>query len=217
MLTKEGLQMTLKELFILKKRPDLHKEFVNSDTQNINNDFKNLKEVYLWKCRHGHTWYASLKKRIAGRGCQVCCGRVVVKGINDLASKHPFLLYEWDYEKNKDVSPENISAGSGKKVWWKCAQGHSWQDTVNHRADGRGCPYCGNKKIIEGENDLASTHPQLLKEWDYDKNIIKPTQVVAGSSKKVKWICSDCGHQFEASVINRTRFKMRCPKCKNKK
>lgn len=209
--------MTLKELFASKKRPDLLKEFVNCESQNINNNYTNSKEVYYWKCNCGHIWQASLKKRFAGRGCQICSGRLIVKGINDLASVHPFLLNEWDHEKNTDIPPDKISAGSSKKVWWKCKKGHSWEDTINHRTDGRGCPFCSNKKVIKGENDFATTHPHLLKEWDYSSNTIKPTQVVAGSSKKAYWICRDCGHRYESSLVNKTRFKARCPKCKNKK
>jgi len=208
--------MTLKELFESKNRPDLMNEFVNSETQNIDDTYTSLNATYQWKCSCGHIWTASLKKRLAGRKCQVCAGRMVIKGVNDLATKFPYLLEEWDYEKNTDISPEKISAGNGKKVWWRCKNGHSWQDTINHRTDGRGCPYCGNKKVITGVNDFATTHPQLLKEWDYENNTAKPTEIVAGSSKKVKWICSNCGHRFETSLVNRTRFHTRCPKCKNR-
>lgn len=209
--------MKLIEFFIEKQRQDLLDEFVKSDVQNINSEYINLSQVYLWECEHGHTWRASLKKRMAGRGCQICSGRVVQKGFNDLATKHPLLLKEWDYEKNPDISPEDVSAGNGMIVFWKCEHGHSWQDSINHRADGRGCPFCGNKKIIEGKNDFATTHPHMLAEWDYERNTIKPTQIVAGSSKKVWWICSDCKEPYEASLVNKTRFKTKCPLCKNKK
>ena len=184
--------MTLAEFFAKKQRDDLKKEFVQTEIQSIDSKYVNLSQEYIWKCKHGHVWKASLKKRIAGCGCPVCSGRVVQKGFNDLATKYPQLLTEWDYEKNIDISPEEISASNGRVVFWKCKQGHSWQDTVNHRTDGRKCPFCGNKKIIEGENDFAATHPYMLSEWDYGKNIIKPTQIVAGSSKKVWWVCPDC-------------------------
>ena len=33
---------------------------------------------------------------------------------------YPDLLKEWDYEKNAGIDPNSISAGSPKKVYWKC-------------------------------------------------------------------------------------------------
>lgn len=208
--------VTVKEYLIAKQRLDLIEECLNPDIQN-NSKYASLNEIYNWKCKHGHTWSSTLKKRIAGRGCPVCTGRVVQKGVNDLTSQHPHLIKEWDYEKNGELLPENVSASNGRTIWWICERKHSWKDTVNHRADGRGCPICANKKIMEGENDFATTHPYLLAEWDNNKNTIKPNQVVGGSNKKVWWLCNDCEHSYEASLVNRTRFNLKCPKCKNKK
>lgn len=36
----------------------------------------------------------------------------------------------WDYEKNTDISPEEITLGSEKKVWWKCPLGHSFYRAI---------------------------------------------------------------------------------------
>ena len=30
------------------------------------------------------------------------------------------LLDEWNYEKNGDLTPDNITKGSNRQVWWKC-------------------------------------------------------------------------------------------------
>ncbi|MCM1259036.1 MAG: zinc-ribbon domain-containing protein [Roseburia sp.] len=44
---------------------------------------------------------------------------------------------------------------------------------------------------IIGFNDLATTHPQLVKEWHPTKNgNVKPIDVSAGSNKKVWWLYS---------------------------
>ena len=42
-------------------------------------------------------------------------------------------------------------------------------------------------KIIQGENDFASMHPELLSEWDYERNTVLPTQLSSNSSKNVWW------------------------------
>ncbi len=58
-----------------------------------------------------------------------------------LSATHPQLAAEWNVTKNGDLCPENVTAGSNKKVWWKCQFGHEWQATVSNRTLGRDCPY----------------------------------------------------------------------------
>ena len=87
-----------------------------------------------------------------------------------LAKTKPELLKEWNYEKNGNLTPESIAPSSSKKVWWICSKGHEWQATPNKRSKGSGCPYCSNNKIMKGYNDLETTNPSVLKEWNYKNN-----------------------------------------------
>ena len=172
-------------------------------------------KLVWWKCAKGHEWKASIANRIKGaslRGiikgtqCPYCSNQKVQAGFNDLATTHPDLAKEWDYDKNGSARPDQIIAGSNKKVWWKCSKGHEWKTSVACRRKGTGCPYCLNHKIIPGENDFASQHPEFLKEWDYKKNSpLLPTQIGSGSEKKVWWICSKCGREWQAMVCNRVK------------
>ena len=57
--------------------------------------------------------------------------------------------------------------------------------------------------------DLTKTHPNLIKEWDYSKNTILPTDVSFGSAKKVFWICPK-GHSYEATVYSRASQNTGC-------
>ena len=108
---------------------------------------------------------------------------------NSLLVKYPDLAREWSYEKNNMILPEQVSVGSHKRVWWKCKQGHEWEAEIKSRVNGEGCPYCANKKVLEGYNDLQTFFPELVKEWNYDKNKNKPSQYTRFSSKKVWWKC----------------------------
>ena len=83
-----------------------------------------------------------------------------------LSITNPELLSEWDYDKNSPLTPDNVTSGSNKKVWWKCSHGHEWLAVIYHRVKGVGCPYCSNKKVLKGYNDLASKNPEIAKEWD---------------------------------------------------
>lgn len=44
------------------------------------------------------------------------------------------LLNQWDREKNAPLTPRDVSYGCHQKVWWRCANGHSWQAKVYSRS-----------------------------------------------------------------------------------
>ena len=170
-------------------------------------------KAYWWKCEKGHEWQASCNNRERSQGCPFCLGNRVLLGFNDLVTTHPELADEWDYEKNGDLRPEDITAHSGRRVWWKCSTcGHEWQASTNNRARGHSCPACVNRVVIAGVNDLATTHPNLAKEWNYEKNgDLRPEDIIAGSPKKVWWKCEK-GHEWQAVVVSRKK-NANCPIC----
>lgn len=167
-----------------------------------------------WICENGHSYQAVMRDRARrGTGCPYCAGRKAIKGENDLETLCPEIAKEWNYEKNKNLLPSDVTRGSDKKVWWKCSKGHEWEASVSKRTKlKRGCPYCSGSKPIKGETDFESCYKDLLVEWDYHKNKMKPYEVSCYSNKKVWWICEK-GHSYEASVTSRTRLKSGCPYC----
>jgi len=126
------------------------------------------------------------------------------------------LMSEWDYEKNKDLDPSKLTLGSHTKAWWKCKLGHQFEMTIKQRTYGQSCPYCANRRVLFGYNDLQTTHPNIAKQWHPTKNgSLTPQQVTFGSGKKVWWLCSKCGYEWKSSVLNRTKGRS-CPLCANK-
>ncbi len=125
---------------------------------------------YYWLCDNGHCYSSSPSNRIKGRGCPYCHNRKTLVGVNDLATVNPLLAEEWHPTKNGDLSPRDVTSGSEKKVWWRCENGHEWQAIIYNRSKGQNCPYCSNKSVLKGYNDLASTHPQIAAEWHPTKN-----------------------------------------------
>ncbi len=128
------------------------------------------------------------------------------------------LAKEWNYEKNGLLNPQYIPQNSGRKVWWKCEKCHEWQAVIASRNQGLGCPYCSNKKVLAGYNDLLTLNPQIASEWHPTKNgELKPQDFIIGSRKKVWWKCKDCGYEWETSIVNRTKENgTGCPCCANK-
>lgn len=133
---------------------------------------------------------------------------------NSLAIMRPELVREWS-DKNLPLTPDKITYGSNKIVWWKAACGHEWQTSVKARSKGENCPVCSGARVIEGINDLATLKPELAQEWS-EKNEIKPTEVSVGSHKKVIWKCR-LGHEWEASIKSRTINGTGCPYCSHNK
>lgn len=100
---------------------------------------------------------------------------------NSLASVHPELIPEWS-ERNLPLTPDKITFGSNKRVWWKGACGHEWETSVKARSKGEKCPICSGARVIEGINDLVTLKPLLAQEWS-EKNKLKPTEVSVASHK----------------------------------
>lgn len=169
-----------------------------------------------WKCKEGHSWKTTPLIRLKGIGCPYCSNKKVLQGYNDLLTVNPILSEEWDYDKNGDLLPSMVIGHCGKKVWWRCKEGHSWQATVNHRAQGTGCPFCSGKRLLRGFNDLETQYPDLAKEWDFERNdTLLPSMVTPRSDKKVWWKCQK-GHGWQASVSNRVAG-TKCPICSGKR
>ncbi|MBP3199135.1 MAG: hypothetical protein J6N21_19340 [Butyrivibrio sp.] len=174
---------------------------------------------YAWKCHVcGYEWMENMNSRYSKRtGCPCCSNRIVVVGKNDVATTDPWVLKEWNYDRNEGITPYMFKRGSGKKVWWKCCKcGYEWQASIEKRTRGRGCPVCSGKKVLVGFNDIGTTAPELVEEWDYAKNIFSPYEVTAGSNKKVSWNCVKCGYQWDAVIASRVKG-AGCPKCAIKK
>ena len=128
------------------------------------------------------------------------------------------LLQEWDAKRNAPLTPKDLSYGSKKKVWWRCAHGHVWQAMVTIRtANHSGCPYCRHQRPWPGENDLKTLYPHIAAEWHSERNgDLRPEHVLPGSRKKVWWICEQ-GHVWCASIASRTGGKRcGCPVCAGK-
>lgn len=165
-----------------------------------------------WICKKGHEWKAKVYNRAYGSGCPYCDGQKPVIGENDLASVRPDLAEQWNYCKNEGLKPKDVMLHTNKKVWWTCNKGHEWKASASNRARGTRCPYCSGNVPIVGKNDFVTLHPDLAKQWDYQKNgSNKPSQYKEKSNYMAWWICEK-GHSYETQISHRTEGKG-CPFC----
>jgi len=170
-----------------------------------------------WQDEYGHEWEASVNNRTGKQsGCPFCSGLRTLSGFNDLVTTHPQLAAQWNSQKNGTLLPEQVSAGSNKKIWWQDEYGHEWEASVSNRALGKNCPVCANRRVKNGYNDLLSQHQKLATEWHPTKNgNVTPSDVVAGSHKSIWWLCGK-GHEWSALIKERV-YGASCPYCSGHK
>ena len=145
-------------------------------------------------------------------------GIVAEKKEKQYVSDNAQLMDEWDWDKNGNLGfdPQKMTCGSERKAWWKCKKSHNWQATIASRNQGKGCPYCANRKVLIGYNDLQTANPSLSKEWHYENNQgLTPMDITSNSDKKVWWRCNE-GHEWQARIADRSKGNG-CPYCAGKK
>jgi very-short-patch-repair endonuclease len=158
-----------------------------------------------------------------GTGKYIGGGRYICQH-NNFKKMYPNLLIEWDYENN-EKSPEEFTFNSSAKIWWICSNKdacfcHKWCTTINHRTSikPRSCPYCNSGKPCV-HNNFAVKFPNLLKQWDFEKNINSPESYASRSNERVYWQCEENqAHKWDAEIRDRTRpHRFGCPLCNGNK
>lgn len=214
----------LKDNAMLCRSPHLFNEWDFEKNDKLGLDVykvtKGSNKKVRWVCQKCKSSYDAVigERVIRNRGCSYCSGRKV-NNTNSLFSLNPDIASEWHPTKNGDLTPHDVTCGSGKKVWWKCRiyENHKWEATISSRTNmNTSCPYCShNPRSLKGFNDLLTTHPSLASEWHPTKNgNLKPDEVSIRSGKKVWWL-GECGHEWKALISNRSRSdrKNKCPYC----
>lgn len=167
-----------------------------------------------WKCQKGHSWRTTINSRARGTGCPYCSHLYASKDFN-LLTERPDLAQEWDYEKNGMIKPEDILPNTSRKFFWKCSHQHSWYASPNVRVRS-GCPYCSHN-LPSKEYNLKVLFPELVEEWDQERNSNNPEDYLPFSEIKVWWCCpNNPNHHFYSSIASRHRNPRGCPICRKK-
>ena len=117
-----------------------------------------------WVCGLGHAYAAVISSRtMAAAGCPYCAGKKVLPGFNDLQTRYPAIAAQWEPELNGSLTPEMVTPGSKRKVWWQCSDGHVWKTVVYSRTGPKktGCPVCAGR--VKESNMSKHGKPYLKK------------------------------------------------------
>ena len=112
-----------------------------------------------------HIWHCIIGDRTRIKrfsNCAICHGKQVQIGINDLSSKRPDITSEWHPILNGELTPEMVTTGSDKDVWWwkDCENNrvfHQWHSTVIIRTrtmKPQGCAVCSSHQVQIGVIDI---------------------------------------------------------------
>lgn len=194
--------------------PDIAKEwdFENNKNIDINNITFGSNKKYFWICPKCTSSYdASPANRKSGYKCAYCRG-LKVNHTNSLYAIRPDVAKQWHPTLNGDLTPNDVTKGYGLKVWWMGECGHNWDSRVSDRLSNSNCPYCTNKRVLIGFNDLWTTHSHIA---EYLTNPADGYEYTHGSGKKVSWSCIDCKEVIGIKIIKTAVYKgINCPSCR---
>lgn len=169
-------------------------------------------------------------------GCPVCAGRIVVKGVNDVATVHPEIAEQWHPTLNT-IQPDQITSGSGLHVYLVCktcgyGQNGEWHPLlafacgsgVNHT----GCPQCARlnashnrmKRIRKCTTKpiISVGYPQIAAMWHPTANKFRPDELTAGSGERIALVCPDCGYgkdeEWTPLLFTVCKYGPKCPACR---
>ncbi len=187
-----------------------------------------------WNCQDcGLSWQATIASRpVKGTGCPHCYELRRGRKADGSRTSHPTLrgasgdhslTTEWDKDANEKAGlhPEKIKLRSCIRVNWvcrKCPSGllHLYKAMPNDRTlKCSGCPYFDARKACRC-NSLQTQFPELVEEWDLDRNQGTPEDYTAGSDKSVWWKTAE-RDSWQQTIHSRTdrrlkRHQRRAPK-----
>lgn len=197
---------TLKDNAMLKAKPELWCIWNFEKNDALGFDIwkmtKGLKRKAIWYC---DVCDDSFRKTVNAKTAEkdsFYCPIKKVNHSNSLATKNPKLASQWHPTKNGELTPFDVTCGCDKKVWWVCEKGHEWDAIVCNRINGRGCPYCSNRKVFKGYNDMWTTNPELASMLANPEDGYKYMQSVA---TKLDWKCSNCGEIIKNKPVHQVK------------
>lgn len=216
---------------LVKTRPDIAEQWDYEANKPLTPEMfsRGSNDKVWWICtKCGKSYITSInhKNRQDSRCCPSCTK--ILKGqtftsykvnqVGSLAEVNPELAKEWHPTKNADLTPNDVTAGRFKKVWWLCSKcGYEWESSPNNRSKGIGCPHCSGRVAMPGVDDIVTLKLPFVEEWDYEKNgELNPIMFLPGSGKKVWWKCKECGNEWETAIRTRN-IGHGCPSCGHKK
>lgn len=140
----------------------------------------------ITKCGYGKNgeWRPSIAGACrTGGGCPACSGKVLVEGVNDVATVHPEIAAQWHPTLN-EFPPTRVTSGSAKHVYLVCKD-------CGYGANGEWHPMiafaCGSGEVHTGCPECARNSLRKVMRAHYAKTARKPVVSVACPQIAALW------------------------------
>ena len=214
------------------RRPDVAAQWhptLNGSLQPTDVAVRSHAKVH-WQC-HNHSlpgeWTAKVDSRTKprfGNGRPACAQASRTRQPRAiLAEEDHELAQQWHPTLNGSLSPEMITAGSGRRVAWLCPKSscqhpHVWTTRLYTRRQNK-CPFCSGSRVCHC-NSLAARFPAIAAQWHPDLNrtskVSTPEQCPPSSNRIVwwqHWSADGALHEWQVSINHRTAKGTGCPRC----
>ncbi len=199
--------------------PELILEYASENAPDPFKVFPNSKTPVMWKCQNNpdHTWDAPFSLRHKGGGnCPICNRTQLIQGVNTFSDVYPEFLDM--YAESNERKPNEIFYNSTLWFRWNCRTcqseyGAYIEDVISGRES---CPYCSNRYVKSGLNDLKTIYPDIASMWS-DNNETNADGVFPTSSLGVIWNCPDCGGEYKARISEVVNGSYTCPFCSGRR
>lgn len=113
-------------------------------------------------------------------------------------------------EQGHDVYCDDEYVDSKTRLWFYCSKGHRQHSEPNWVFNGQFCPYCLNRRILVGYNDLWTTHKEIAE-------LLQDPQIgyeyTYGSKYKTNFVCPYCGNIIFKSIKEVYSRGLGCQRC----
>lgn len=206
----------LKDNALLKHRPELFYEWDFDKNNELGLDVykvtKGSTKRAHWLCvKCKSPYFVRIDSRMRS-DCGYCAGQKV-NHTNSLASLRPDIASQWHPTLNGKLLPDSVTKSNHQKVWWLGGCGHEWDAVIADRTneDGYDCPFCSNRRMLVGFNDMWTTNPILASQLLNPKDGYNYTQ---GSKVKLDWKCLSCRDIVKNKIVHKVLNRgISCPRC----
>lgn len=161
------------------------------------------------KCRcvkHDYIYWVAPSSLLNHIGCRKCGHERTIA--SQKKSHEQFVAEVYNLDPTVTVLGHYIT--SWTPIEFMCSKGHIFIMKPIDFLNRRRCPYCSNRKVLVGYNDIATTRPDVASLMTNSEDSHKYT---SGSSHNVNFTCPLCGKIQNKAIIEVSTRGFSCNSC----